>query len=104
MALIINSSENKKIEIPGIDLELEQLYIRLEFACRADGKTVEVAFLQFKDKGKFKDGKQCITTVPTGNIRLELEEGEKQDLETIHNICKQHFEQLGYKVTITDLN
>lgn len=103
MALLIEPN-TKLIEIPGIDLTLESLYIRIEFACRADGRKVEVAFLAFKDKDKYLQNSPCFTSVPMSNIIIELEQGEKQDLLTIHQHCKTHFENLGYNVTLTDLD
>lgn len=103
MALIIEPKGEKKIEIPGLDIELPSLYVRLETANRADGKTVEIAFISCKNKEKFIEGKQCITSVPTGNIKIELESTETQSIITAHIAAKNYFEQLGYTVTYSDI-
>lgn len=100
MALIIKPTENKTIEVPGLDITLEQLYVRIEFAGRADGKTIEIATASYMDKEKYEAGKPCMTTVPMGGIKGELLPGEIQSLETAHTYAKAYYENLGYEVEI----
>jgi hypothetical protein len=42
MGLIINATEENSITIVGTDITLKSVYGRIEFAGRADGKTLEV--------------------------------------------------------------
>jgi hypothetical protein len=39
MALIIKPKGENTIEIPGADIQLQELYVRIEFAGRADGSS-----------------------------------------------------------------
>lgn len=100
MALIIKTTETKTIEVPGLDLTLDELYVRLEFAGRADGKTMEIAPTSYKNKEKYLANDPCQTNVPINNLRVELERNEMQSLETAHKYAKIAYEQLGYEVTI----
>ena len=101
MGLIIKSTEEKTVTIQGTDIELPQVYGRLEFAGRADGVTIEVAVSTYASKQAFKEGAGTIfTSVNQGSFTTELKEGEVQSVETAHEYSKQAFEQLGFDVEI----
>jgi hypothetical protein len=101
MGLIIKSTEDKKITIQGTTIELNEVYGRIEFAGRADGKTLEVAVATYASKQAFKESaSQLSTNVPQGSFTVELKEGEVQSVETAHEYAKQAFEQLGFDVEI----
>lgn len=101
MGLIINATEEKNITITGTDIEVPSVYGRIEFAGRADGKTLEIAIATYASKQAFEGGASALSTdVPQGNINAELQVGEIQGLDTAHQYAKQAFEQLGYSVTI----
>jgi hypothetical protein len=104
MALIIKPTENKKIVIAGTTLELPEIYVRLEFAARADGKKIEVAFLHHTTKETYLQGIYIHTNVKdetNQNLFVELLETETQSVETAHKYAKLAFEQLGYTVETT---
>jgi hypothetical protein len=101
MGLIIKATENKKITIQGTEIEVPQVYGRLEFAGRADGKTLEVAVTTFASKAAYKSGASSLSTnVPQGNINVQLAEGEIQSIETAHSYALQAFVQNGYTTEI----
>jgi hypothetical protein len=101
MGLIINSTEEKKITIQGTEIELPNVYARLEFAGRADGKTLEIAVATYASKNAYKGGASTISTnVPQGTLNIELQEAELQSVETAHAYAKLAFEQEGYSVYI----
>jgi hypothetical protein len=103
MGLIIESTENKKILITGTDIELQTLYGRVEFAARADGKTLEIALSTFASLEAFEAKASVITTnVPMGNLNVELAVGQAQDLDTSLNYMKAALEQEGYSVVIEE--
>jgi hypothetical protein len=103
MGLLIKSTENQKIVIAGTEIEMQEIYGRLEFAGRADGKTLEVAVTTYASKEAFKKGASALTTnVQQGSFSVELLEGEKQGVDEAHAYALKAFVQLGFECT-TDL-
>ena len=101
MGLIINATKEKSITIVGTDITLKSVYGRIEFAGRADGKTLEVAVATYASKEAFTSGASVLSTnVQQGSFNTELREGELQSIDTAHEYSKQAFEQLGYTVEI----
>jgi hypothetical protein len=101
MGLIINATEENSITIVGTEIALESVYGRIEFAGRADGKTLEVAVATYASKEAFTSGASVLSTnVQQGSFNAELREGELQSIDTAHEYGKQAFEQLGYTVVI----
>jgi hypothetical protein len=101
MGLIIKSTEEKKITIQGTAIELNEVYGRIEFAGRADGKTLEVAVATYASKEAFESGASVLSTnVQQGSFNAEILPTELQSIDTAHEYGKQAFEQLGYSVEI----
>lgn len=101
MGLIINSTEEKKITIQGTEIELPNVYARLEFAGRADGYKLEIAVATYASKTAYiSKASQLSTNVPQGTLNVDLKEGEIQSVETAHAYAKAAFEQEGYNVEI----
>lgn len=103
MGLIINATEEKKITIIGTQIELPNVYGRIEFAGRADGKTLEIAINTYASKEAYESGANTISTdVPQGSFTTQIEEGEIQSIDTAHKYAKIAYDQQGYN-TIIDL-
>lgn len=100
MALIIKSTENKKITISGTSIELQEVYARVRFLGDYSGTTIQGEVMTFANAQTFAEGKMLYTDVPIGNYQSELAEGEIQSLETAHKYGKIAYEQLGYEVII----
>ena len=97
MGLIISG----KITITGTEIEVPSVYGRIEFAGRADGKTLEVAVATYASKAAFESGASILsTTVQQGTFNAEILPTELQSIDTAHEYGKQAFEQLGYTVEI----
>ena len=101
MGLLIESTKDKSITITGTEISLPLVYGRIEFAARADGKTLEIAIGTYASRAAFESGAgQMFTDVPQGNITVELQTDEIQGLDTAHIYAQSAFEQMGYNVTI----
>ena len=101
MGLIIKSKEKQPIVIKGTNIEVPNIYGRLEFAGRADGKTLEIVIMTYVSKEAFKDGtSQLSTNVSQGSFTIELQEGESQSVETVHIYSKDFLEGQGYDVEL----
>ena len=97
MGLIISG----KITITGTEIVVPNVYGRIEFAGRADGKTLEVAVATYASKEAFTSGASALsTTVQQGTFNAEILPTELQSIDTAHEYGKQAFEQLGYTVEI----
>ena len=97
MGLIISG----KITITGTEIEVPSVYGRIEFAARADGKTLEVAVATYASKEAFTSGASVLSTnVQQGSFNAEILPTELQSIDTAHEYGKQAFEQLGYTVEI----
>jgi hypothetical protein len=99
MGLLVKQTEETKITITGTQIELPEVYGRIEFAGRADGKTLEIALSTYAGKDAFSGGASVISTsVPMGNVTVELQEDETQSIETALAYTKVALEQEGYEV------
>jgi hypothetical protein len=101
MGLIIKSSEKRKVIILGTEIEMPTIYGRVEFAGRADGKTLEISLSTYASLEAFENKASVITTnVPMGNLNIELEETQAQDLDNSLKYMKLALDQEGFDVEI----
>ena len=101
MGLLVKSTETTKIIITGTSIELPEVYGRIEFAGRADGKTLEVALSTYASKEAYKSGASVISTsVPMGNFSAQILESEIQSVETAHLYTKSLLENQGFEAII----
>jgi hypothetical protein len=99
MGLLVSATAEKKILIQGTAIELPNVYVRLEYAGRANGVTLEIAASTYASHEAFKDGAGAIfTDVQQGAFSVELVAPQMQDLTSAELYSKLAFEQLGYIV------
>jgi hypothetical protein len=99
MGLLVSATAEKKILIKGTEIELPSVYVRLEYAGRANGVTLEIAATTYASHEAYKDGAGAIfTDVQQGGFQVELQEGQMQDLSSAELYSKLAFEQMGYTV------
>jgi hypothetical protein len=99
MGLLVSATADKKILIKGTEIELPSVYVRLEYAVRANGVTLEIAAATYASHEAYKDGAGAIfTDVQQGGFQVELQEGQMQDLSSAELYSKLAFEQMGYLV------
>jgi hypothetical protein len=101
MALIITPTQDKKIHVQGTSIELSSVYNRLEFGCRSNGITIEIAFYTYVDRAAYEARNYLPTDLPTGNIVKDIDLSTQiQSVESAHELAKTYYEELGYQVTI----
>ena len=99
MGLLVSATAEKKILIKGTEIELPSVYVRLEYAGRANGITLEIAAATYASHEAYKDGAGAIfTDVQQGAFSVELVDAQMQDLNSAELYSKLAFEQLGYTV------
>lgn len=101
MALIIESTSNNPIYVKGTAIELASVYNRLEFGCRANGTTMEIAFYTYADHASYLAGNFLPTDLPMGNLIGDIDPlTQTQDLAAAHALAKAWYESFGYIVSI----
>jgi len=101
MGVLIQSTEQSNIVIKGTEIELPNVYGRIEFAGRADGKTMEIAVTTYASKEAFKQDASVLTTnVAQGSIVVELEDNESQSLDTALAYVQNAYSQLNFDTEI----
>jgi hypothetical protein len=100
MAILIKSNEEKSITISGTELKLESIYARLEFAARADGKTLEIAVATYASKATFESNQPIFTDVQQGSFTVEILDTELQDINAANKYASLAYQQMGYTTEI----
>ena len=103
MGIFIRPTVDKKIKISGTDIELNEVYGRIDFVGRQDGKNLEIATTTYVNKQTYAEGKPIFTDIPQGNFYTELQVGEEQTVQTALQYAKLGFEQLGYEVVVDQI-
>lgn len=101
MGLKVQKKLENKVLIKGTTIELQEVYVRLEFAGRKDGKTLEISVETYIDKETFKaGGSVVVTNIPMGNLTVNLLEDEDQGIERAHFYAAKAIEDAGFTVLI----
>lgn len=101
MALIIKPTQDKKIHVQGTEIELPQVYNRIEFGCRPNGITMEMAFYTYANSTAYASGSMLPSDIPTQNLVTDIDpETQVQGLEAAHDLSKTYYTDLGYDVEI----
>jgi hypothetical protein len=104
MALILTPTTEQKIKISGTDIELQSVYLRLEFKARIDGIALELDAKTYLSKDKYSSNEDISVEIVSPKILVNIDPlTQIQDLNTAHAMLKSHYESNGYGVTI-DLN
>ena len=101
MGLLVSATAEKKILIQGTAIELQNVYVRVEYSARANGTTLETAMATYSDHQAFKDGASVLLTdVPMSNIVSELTDKQTQDLSSAELYSKLNYEELYKYISI----
>ena len=100
MALILSNTETP-ILISGTTIELPQVYTRLEFGCRPNGITIEIAFSTYENAAMYASGSQIATNIPISNYTGDIDPlTQVQSVESAHELAQTDYEGLGYTAVI----
>ena len=99
MGILINKTEEKAILIKGTEIALDNIYGRIDFVGRGDGKTLECVVTTYASKEAYKTGANALSTdVPVGSFKVEqLAENEEQSASTAIKYAIQVYTEQGYK-------
>lgn len=103
MALIITSTEQKKLLIKGTEIELASIYLRIDFVARANGVSMDVNAVPYLNKQMFQIGNPVPVDISGLQLSLNLNPStHSQSVETAHELMMGYLSQEGYTV-ISDL-
>jgi len=100
MGLLIKATDAKPIKIAGTEIDLLNVYARIEFAGRADGKTLEIAVATYASEATYEQSMPIYTDVQQGTFTAEISDGAPQSIDTALSCTKAVYENLGYNVEI----
>ena len=100
MALIISATQNNKLKLNGTLIELNSIYVRINWSCPITGKNINYSLIPFIDKSMYDLGTAAPIYFEGGSGIAVLDINEIQDLTTIHNKVKENLESLGFEVSI----
>lgn len=100
MGLIIQSTEAKKILIDGTEIEVPQVYGRVEFHAKRDGISMEAQCTIYASKTAFTQGKFLFTNIGMPTIKIELSNAETQSLDVALTYMAGYLTSQGYEVEV----
>lgn len=100
MGLLIKSTEDKKILIEGTEIEVPQVYGRVEFLSNKDGKTMEAQCFIYANKAAMTQNKFLFTNIGMPAIKIQLGEDETQGLPMALSYMAGYLVSQGYEVEI----
>ena len=100
MGLQINSTEEKKITINGSPIEVDSIYVRLQYFALPNGTEMEIAFQTYYNKEAYNNEQPLPTNISLVNFKVGLEPNEEQSVATAHEYAKRGFEEWGYNTEI----
>jgi hypothetical protein len=96
MGLLIQSMPEKKIIISGTNFEVEQVYGRIAFSAKPNGREMEVATGIYATYEMFLENKPLFTDIEHTNFVAVIKEDEQQSIETALIYAMNGFIQQGY--------
>lgn len=100
MGLIIQPTESKKILIDGTEIEVPQVYGRVEFYAMKDGVSMEAQCTIYASKTAFTQGKFLFTNIGMPTIKIEIANAETQSLDVALSYMAGYLNSQGYEVQI----
>lgn len=100
MAILIKSNKGKSITILGTELNIDSVYGRIEFAARANGKTLDIAVTTYASIETFKSSQPIFTDVQQLTFTVDILPTELQDINTANKYASLAYEQIGYTTEI----
>lgn len=101
MAVLIKSTDDKKINLVIEKSSIDLVYARINFKAYPDGRTIEIGLDVYLNKEKFIEGSTILTDIPDHNFFVKIETtSESQSLDYAHVYTIQYFEDMGYECKI----
>ena len=101
MALILTSTQQRKITILGTDLEISSVYLRIEFNSRINGVSMDINAIPYASKQMYLNGIPVSVDIVSPKISKNIDTTTQvQGNDAAHTLLKSFYEENGYTVTI----
>lgn len=90
----------KSIYIKGTDIELTNVYVRIEFNASLNGQTLTVYPSVFLNQGEYQQGNELTTNVNTNSFEVNILETEIQSIDTALTYSVEKFIDYGFNAEI----
>ena len=92
--------EGTSIFIKGTDIELTNVYVRVEFKASLDGKTLTIYPSVFLNEFEYSEGNELATNVNTNAFEVAILETEIQSIDTALSYSIEKFISYGFNAEI----
>ena len=90
----------KSIYIKGTEIELTNVYVRIEFKASLDGRTLTIYPSVFLNQYEYSEGNQLTTNVNTNAFEVAILETEIQSIDTALRYSVEKFIDYGFSAEI----
>jgi hypothetical protein len=92
--------EGVSIFIKGTEIELTNVYVRIEFKASLNGQTLTIYPSVFLNEFEYSEGNQLTTNVNTNAFEVAILETEIQSIETALSYSIEKFIDYGFSAEI----
>jgi hypothetical protein len=92
--------EGTSIFIKGTEIELENVYVRIEFKASLNGQTLTIYPSVFLNEFEYSEGNELTTNVNTNPFEVNILEKEIQSIETALSYSIEKFIDYGFSAKI----
>jgi hypothetical protein len=100
MGLLVKP-DTRKINVHGTPIELNEVYVRVEYFAHADGLTMDVKLQTYFDYSQYEVNEVILTDIPLNEFSVAIEPTEIQSIDTAFTYSIQKFIELGYLAEVT---
>lgn len=99
MGLLITPN-TAKIKVHGTPIELNEVYVRVEYFAHADGLTMDITIQTYFDYSQYQANEVILTDLPFNSFSVAIDPTEIQSIDTAFSYSILKFEEWGYSATI----
>jgi len=99
MGLIVMPN-TAQIKVHGTPIELNEVYVRIEYVAHADGLTIDVSFNTYYNRSQYDIGEVILTDMIHNSFSIVIDTTETQSIDTALTYAISKFEEWGYSATL----
>ena len=88
------------IKIHGTQIELNEVYVRIEYFAHADGITMDIKTQTYFDYSQYQANEVILTDLPFNSFSVAIDHTELQSIDTALSYSVAKFQEWGYSATI----
>jgi len=97
---IIVTPNIKTIKAQGTPIELQSIYVRIEYVAHADGLLMDVTFKTYYNRLQYEANELLATDIVQNSFTSQIDTTETQSIDTALTYSIAKFEEWGYSATL----